>query len=150
MKKPKEKQKTKAELLREIEGLKTDVKTAEKMYEDQIAIVAVEKAAKNESNVSLKEARGHFADLKQRLVAAELENQRLRGYIQRVQEDDVVREELVMVGDPAGDQQLVPKRKSTVFAEPQHMADAADSGNAWPRSFGEARERKKPRHWVTY
>jgi chromosome segregation ATPase len=69
-----------------------------------------------EKNAS--ETRKQFDDLKQRLHAAEMENQRLRGYVARVQEDDVVREELVVTGDPDGERQMVPKRKPMHFERP--------------------------------
>jgi hypothetical protein len=47
----------------------------------------------------------------------------MRGYLKRVQEDDVVREELVPIGDPQGEQQLVPKRKPTPFMAPTPYSD---------------------------
>jgi hypothetical protein len=94
-----------------------------------------------------KEARGQFDDLKQRLVTAEADNQRMRGYIARVQEDDVVREDLIATGDPAGEQQLVPKRKATIFGEPSPYMTMTGQMTAglYARS-----DRPPPKHWVTY
>ena len=97
--------------------------------------------------------RQQFNDLKSRLAAAEQENARMRGYIARVHEDDVVREELVRIGDPEGAEQLVPKRKPTYFAAPAQATDfTADaersSRGGW--SAINATERDRPRHWVTY
>jgi hypothetical protein len=91
-----------------------------------------------------------FADLKERLATAEAENQRMRGYIARVQEDDVVREDLVKVGDPEGEHQLVPKRKPTTFHPPNAFA-GYDGGSAASsiRGMIEGRARK-PKHWVNY
>lgn len=99
----------------------------------------------------VKRVRAQFDDLKQRLVQAEADNQRMRGYIDRVQEDDVAREDLVAVGDPAGEQQLVPKRRPKHFSEPNAYLQVAHADSC---SIGftdhHARERPKPRHWVTY
>lgn len=103
------------------------------------------RAAKKDAD----DARAEHNDLKERLAAAELENARLRGYIARVQEDDVVREELVKVGDPEGEQHLVPKRKPTVFNAPDQYASApAEPGDQY-RPHWEIQQRPR-RHWVTY
>lgn len=95
--------------------------------------------------------RAQFAELKERLAIAEAENQRMHGYIQRVQEDDVVREELVKVGDPEGEQQLVPKRKRTQFYGIQVALSggkmATDRISCEPFN---GRNTNKPKHWVNY
>src|SRR5258708_40257631 len=78
------------------------------------------------------ELRQQFGDLKKRLYDSELENQRLRGYVQRVQEDDTVREELVVTGDPDGERAMVPKRKSTVFFPPHATTDFAENSGRFP------------------
>lgn len=101
-----------------------------------------------------KETRAQFDDLKARLVNSELENARMRGYIARLQEDDVVREPLVQVGDVDGEQRLVPKRKPTVFREPPVVSDLGDSDRVMTgidRGW-EHREIRPGRrqHWVTY
>ena len=93
-----------------------------------------------------KETRAQFADLKERLSNAEMENQRLRGYLARVQEDDVVREELVTTGDPDGEQQLQPKRKHSRFEAPSQYSEFGDMASS---GYIE-RDRRKPKHWVTY
>lgn len=95
-----------------------------------------------------KETRAQFDALKSLLATAEAENQRMRGYIQRVQEDDVVREDLVTVGDPEGEQHFVPKRKPTPFQAPSAypLLDTAEGG----ASVGSYRERVRPKHWVAY
>lgn len=90
-----------------------------------------------------------FDDLKERLMNAELENQRMRGYIQRVQEDDVVREDLVTTGNDEGESQLVPKRKFVRFSEPNNATDFDRSGNALFDAYIR-KDRPKPKHWVTY
>lgn len=101
-----------------------------------------------------KQHRAETDDLKERLAVAEAENARMRGYIARVQEDDVVREDLVPVGDPAGEQQLVPKRKPATFgaANPYFIDRSVSEG--WRGDAGGAmsscRDRPKPKHWVTY
>lgn len=98
----------------------------------------------------LKTARAEHNNLKERLVNAEAENQRMRGYIARVQEDDTVREELIAVGDPAGEQQLVPKRKPTVFNQPHGYSEFTAQGGDAAFSGYSRRDPPKPRHWVTY
>lgn len=102
---------------------------------------------------SEKEGRKLVDDLKQRLAIAEADNQRMRGYIARVQEDDVVREDLVKVGDPDGEHQLVPKRKPTQFFEPSpFVVDQAGCSSmmATDRYRPGAGNSTPPKHWVTY
>ena len=94
-------------------------------------------------------------EVKERLHAAETENNRLRGYLDRVMEDDHAREELVTIGEPGGEQQLVPKRK---HREPPRvvgpiMNGAADAAvvNGFRNGFmGMSDEPKRRRHWVSY
>lgn len=96
-----------------------------------------------------KDGRKLVDDLKERLAIAEADNQRMRGYIARVQEDDVVREALVKVGDPEGEHQLVPKRKPTLFHGPSpYNVDAGCQTSI--QGYRDASNRKPPKHWVTY
>jgi hypothetical protein len=95
-----------------------------------------------------KATRAQFDDLKERLAFLETENARLNGYLERVREDDTVREELVTVGEPGGEQHLVPKRK---HAPPRQYVQAptmvmGDGDGAYTNH----RRQQKPRHWVTY
>lgn len=92
----------------------------------------------------IKEVTQQFDDLKSRLHAAETSNQFMRGYLARVQEDDTVREELIAIGDPLGEQQLVPKRKRTEFPSPNQYTDFNAGGD---RFYGNKTNNK---HWVTY
>ena len=94
--------------------------------------------------------RAQFDDLKTRLITSENENQRMRGYIARVQEDDVVREELVPTGDPAGEMSLVPKRKSAQFYEPQPMSNTGNVDDRFSPSYHGGEPRRKAKHWITY
>jgi len=97
--------------------------------------------------------RADLDEVKERLAAAETENNRMRGYIDRVMEDDHEREQLVTIGEPGGDQQLVPKRK---HREQPHICGpiARNEGDInFHSSYRDAcigREPKKRRHWVTY
>lgn len=98
---------------------------------------------------TVKQKQKQFDDLKERLSNSESENQRMRGYISRVQEDDVVREELVATGDPDGEKVLVPKRKPTQFNQPNQSSNTGEfDENFTYRTDGE--RRRKPKHWVTY
>lgn len=91
----------------------------------------------------------HLAEVKERLAFAEAELQRMAGYIQRVQEDDIVREELVAVGDPAGEQQLVPKRKPTPFAG-VGVVQGQVNAITWAERDRWGEEKKRATHWVNY
>lgn len=100
------------------------------------------------------ELRKKLDEVKESLALAEAELQRAGGYIQRVQEDDVVREELVTVGEIGAEQQLVPKRKPTFFpilqqaplpyGRSQLMHEVMNGCSAIGERPG------KHRHWVTY
>ena len=60
---------------------------------------------------SEEEARKQFADLKERLLNAETETARLKGYLERVHEDDIVRDGFVEIEDEKG-KRKVPMRPS--------------------------------------
>lgn len=127
---------------------------------DSQRLRAAREAAIDERDEALraeKETRAQFDDLKTRLAHAEAELQRMGGYIARVQEDDVVREELVRIGDPEGEQQLVPKRKPTHFSDLRVVNGDFDvtlgmqSGPRFGVYSADADRRSPPkRHWVTY
>lgn len=108
-------------------------------------------AAKQRADLAereLKQNRKEIDDLKTRLQTSEAVNQRLRGYLDRVQEDDVVREELVLTGDPQGEQQLVSKRKHTRFAEQSEWTEFRDRDSSL-YSYHD-RQKAVRKHWVTY
>jgi hypothetical protein len=111
---------------------------------------------RNGAVVHVGELRKNLDEVKERLAFAEAENQRMRGYLERVQEDDVVREELVTVGEPDGEQRMVPKRKPTVFAPQSYCAggerrissiDTTFESMAFRDENGRPRRHK---HWVIY
>jgi chromosome segregation ATPase len=93
------------------------------------------------------ELRSRIDDLKTRLAHAEATNNEMKGYIARVQEDDVVREELVQVGDLAGEVNLVPKRKPHRFMQ---FADSRLSDSAIMNEALYERRRERRGHYVTY
>jgi hypothetical protein len=116
-----------------------------------IEIITKQRAEINEQQKWRKEAEKEIADLKERLVTAESANQMMRGYIARVQEDDVVREELVAVGDPTGEQSLMPKRKPRMFTEPSpFMSSQGDEMATMSRYAHGYGERPRPKHWIRY
>jgi hypothetical protein len=94
-----------------------------------------------------KETRAQFNDLKQRVHDLEIENATMLGYLNRVQEDDEVREELITVGEPGGEQHLTPKRKPRLnrmyTSAPTALYDTERVREPW-------RERPKSKHWVNY
>lgn len=87
-------------------------------------------------------------ELKERLVKAELSVHWMRGYIARVREDDIVREELVLTGDAAGEQVQVPKRKFEPF--PGNYNDVATREIDTSSWIGAERPAMPRKHWVNY
>lgn len=145
MEKPKPKVAT---LLTEITALKAALETAHESRRAELAARANAEKETRELREKIKEIRDQFADLKERIVVAEEANQYMRGYLARVQEDDVVREELVTTGELGGEQMLQPKRKPTRFDKPNSYAKS----NERPE-FGYTdmvSERRKPRHFISY
>lgn len=124
------------------------VETSKKM-EDQAEQLKKWRGLAEEREKQLSTKTESISDLKTRLSAAETANQFLRGYVARVQEDDVVREEMLTTGDPDGAQQLVPKRKPTQFERPCDFTEPTrldDLGY-----FRSERDRQQQaKHWITY
>lgn len=145
-------------LIEALHGKDVDLGHAERAYERRdeeakhleatLKMVSEEKA---DLERRLKNGLTRMDDLKTRLATAELENARLRGYVARVQEDDVVREDLITTGEPDGEQRLVPKREPTRFAAPDHLSGERYHGGE-DQSLGLTRREPRPprRHWVTY
>jgi hypothetical protein len=131
-----------------IEQLESQLRGEKERAERFYVEVKHERDCKAIAETDAKEARQQFADLKQRLHAAEMENQRLRGYLARVQEDDVVREELVATGDPDGERTMIPKRKPTIFDRPPDYTDFQARDSMGMTYSG--RDRPKPKHWINY
>lgn len=111
-----------------------------------------ERTARYAAKQEIKEVRQQFADLKERLANAESSNQYMRGYIARLQEDDVVREELVTTGDPDGEQIMRPKRKHAQFERPSDYREIFQNSGATGslEKYRTDSDRPKPKHWVTY
>lgn len=80
-----------------------------------------------------------FADLKERLFNSEQETARLRGYLERVREDDNVADPLVEVDDQYGKRQ-VSKR------HPSHP-ERHNGGSNYMEHF---QGREKSKHWTSY
>lgn len=95
------------------------------------------------------ELEGQFSDLKTRLLSAERANEFMRGYLARVTEDDQVREDLVQVGDPHGEQALIPKRKSTLHPRPDDFSYPTQS-EMMGYSDSARERRRRAKHWITY
>jgi len=97
-----------------------------------------ESAKRRTAEASLKESREHFADLKERLANAESETARLRGYLERVHEDDIVRDGMVEIDDQNG-KRLVPKRPPPLRIEQNFTTEFANYGGTQKRT-----------HWTSY
>lgn len=104
--------------------------------------------AHNEYNKRLKAeetaqlAEKHFADLKERLFNTETELSRLRGYLARVHEDDVVRDGMVEIEDSNGKRQ-VPRRQPP-FTNSTYRDDAGIGLSSLYHN------NEKRTHWTSY
>jgi chromosome segregation ATPase len=125
-----------------ISELQTEIKKVTSQADESSADARRWRAAVNEREKEIAAVREQFADLKKRLHDAEVENARLNGYLARVREDDAVREELVTVGEPGGEQRLVPKRRYEPLASPPEPIEFLRD------QYGRSRE--KPKHWIEY
>lgn len=99
------------------------------------------------------ELRSRIDDLKTRLAQAEATTNEMRGYIARVQEDDVVREELVQTGDLAGGEvRLEPKRKPHHFPSPGERDRTMNAFMVDRHAYADTPEgrRRSRGHYVTY
>lgn len=100
--------------------------------------------ARRTAEESAKSTREQFADLKKRLFDSEQECARLRGYVERVREDDAVADPLVEVDDGNG-KRMVSKRYPSNACLPSAGCNAMSANFD---NYGNRRE--KPKHWVTY
>lgn len=132
-----------------VTGLQADLKAANDEAKGYLEQRRILEQQNHELEKELKESRMNFADLKQRLLAAEQSNQFMRGYLARVQEDDTVREDLVTIGEPEGEQRMVPKRKPTTFERPDDFTMPAHH-DRYGGFMNEDERRRKARHWITY
>jgi chromosome segregation ATPase len=89
--------------------LETEIARVTKSKDDYYQSYRTAQDRATAAEEGLKESRTHFADLKERLANAEAETARLRGYLARVHEDDIVRDGLVEVEDGDG-KRSVPRR----------------------------------------
>lgn len=121
---------------------------AQGMREEEVRVLRDRVAKANDraavAEAGQKETLLEFDDLKAKLAASEAENARMRGYIQRVQEDDVVREPLIDTGDPDGEMTKVPKRTPTTF-----FAGGSYAPQEGSSLYTENRTRPR-KHWVNY
>lgn len=87
-----------------------------------------------------KETHEQFADLKERLQAAETSNAFNRGYLQRVSEDDLAREGFEQFDTPDG-AVIRPRR-------PPPSVQYVQAGDTM--GYDNGRSRPKKTHWVNY
>lgn len=132
-----------------IKSLMAELAEAMATSESRSKIISDTRAAKTAAEEREKQTRAQFDDLKERLAGAESENQRMRGYIQRVQEDDTVREELLTVGDPEGERHMVPKRKSTRFNAPTPYSNTGEIDHSFLYR-DDSEPRRKAKNWIAY
>lgn len=133
---------------REIEVLKRRAEAADASYlnakKETEAAASKMLAAYAARDTALKE----FADLKDRLYAAERENARLQGYLERVYEDDVAREGFLEVPAGAPEMRLQPRRPAPLRAVNEPSAAAATQALGYA-DRADCRH-PRPRHWVNY
>jgi predicted nucleic acid-binding Zn-ribbon protein len=127
-----------ADLTKELETAKTERARWEKSWGE-------ERQKRSDAENSLAESRTHFADLKERLSNAEAETARLRGYLARVHEDDVVRDGMVEIEDERGKRQ-VPKRPPPLESVGTYSMVESIGSTSYD-SYGRP---KKRTHWTSY
>lgn len=125
-----------------IEQLEAELARVSKNSVDNYELYRTATARATVAEDALKESRSHFADLKERLANAEGETSRLRGYLARVHEDDIVRDGLVEIEDVNG-KRSVPRRPPPL--QETHFPTSA--GNFEYDTFG---QKKKRTHWTSY
>lgn len=129
-----------------IKSLKADVEAGKARETQSHAAARSHRERMEAAEASAKETREQFADLKKRLHNSEMEVARLNGYLARVHEDDTVREDFLTVGEPDGQQRLVPKRKHGFLGNQEPDYTRFDTGNSY---IDDIRNRK-PKHWIEY
>jgi chromosome segregation ATPase len=119
----------------------------ENLQNQLLASEAARRAANEEvkaSDASLKEARSKFAELKERLHYSELDNARLRGFVQRVHETDDAASECEEVTCPTNrPASQVPRSK---------LARSANTRFDQIDTFGRDRDRQLAErgHWTDW
>lgn len=124
---------TKAQLITHIDQLQASLHTAHDQQRN-------ERALRQNAEKEVTDIRKQFADLKERLHRAELQNAENEGYLRRVREDDNVTDPLVEIEGPEG-KRFVNKRHPSITAN--YSPSLHDSYNEWI-----GKENKK--HWVNY
>lgn len=113
------------------------------------------RSARSDAEKEVRVARVEHQDLKRRILTLTEDNARMLGYIQRCQEDDVVREELVKTGSEEMGWSLVPIRKptsfSSVLAQSDYNSMRGDGAlEEHPYDRGEMRRALNKKGWVNY
>ena len=102
----------------------------------------------------LEESRGLFGDLKERLFNAEMLNNRMQGYIDRVASDDIARDEPVQIGERTL-VEVQPRRPRPPFVQPpMNQPDSPSTqfrGHSSLRdTAGESLGGRKVGHWTSW
>jgi hypothetical protein len=124
---------------------KTKAQLSQWITELQVSLDTAHKQQLNERNMrinaenEIKETRKQFADLKERLHKAELQNAENEGYLRRVREDDAVADPLIEIEGPEG-KRMVSKRY------PSYGHSTMTPYN----SFDKLYNNEKRKHWVNY
>lgn len=142
-----EKRKTRAELDAENYKLTSELAAA---HEELKSVGQALKDQRNAEAANIKRLHSQIDDLKARLVHAEAANHRMQGYLDRVREDDVVREDLVATGDPHGEQTMVPKRPAPMRYVASYDETYGLTGAMGTTGYDSGHRNTRPRHWVTY
>lgn len=128
-----------------IKSLQTELATVRTRSTENYENGAKWRAKAEEAEASLKESREHFADLKRALSNAEAETSRLRGYLDRVHEDDIVRDGMVEIEDENG-KRMVPKRPPPMRSM-EVKSRSPDTFTVYDQLSG---RQKKRTHWTSY
>ncbi len=130
--------KPKINLRKQVAMYKSQVEAVQKSWTETNEELGTERGRRYAAERELENIRKQFVDLKERLHRAELENARNEGYLQRVREDDNVRDPLVTIEGPEG-KRMISKRHPMPIRNTNGMHDYVND------MYGQ-----KPKHWVNY
>lgn len=130
-----------ADAIKEIKKLRASVAAADAARENFRQKFNSEYGARLAAEKDAKTTQEKFADLKERLQASETNAARLQGYMDRVREDDLVRDGVIEVEDGMG-KRLVPKRY------PEHYSRHDSFMNGGLESI--AMRAAQQKHWTSY
>lgn len=133
----------------EIEGYIGQMKALEKARQEAIAQAGAEGATRIRAERERDETRAQFTDLKERLHNAEIDNAVMRGYLDRVGEDDHASDGFFEVADGNGEVTARPKRKGYGYRVVS-VGGHSQGSVGYSSESGERSTNKRRVHWTSY